>query len=171
MIQIGCDTKTATLHKLLKADTIFGMYIIGLSKTCHYYRNVWACVIERNGKWGHAKNDHRSHIKGKQLQQTNNVLITSKAGTWELLINYFKQHYGNERTAAGNLKWALLPIITQWVKWPGIKSTRNNYQIIQEVLYQQWFRWHGRGCIVCWTLWQIWHWLWWTDKTDVQWEW
>ena len=55
------------LHKLLKADVIFG-----LSKTCHYYWNVWGCVIERNGKWGHAKNDlsTRSHIRGKQLQQT-----------------------------------------------------------------------------------------------------
>jgi len=43
----------------------------------------------------------------------NNVLITSKAGTWELLINYFKQHYGNECIATGKLKWPLLPIITQ----------------------------------------------------------
>jgi len=66
----------------------------------------------------------------------NTVLIAFRAGTWELLIHYSKQHYRNERTAA-NLKWPLLPIITQWVKWPGIKSTRNNYQIIQEVLYQQ----------------------------------
>ena len=39
-----------------------------------------------------------------------------------------KQHYGNERTAADNLKWPLLPIITQWMKtaWdyinPGIIS-------------------------------------------------
>jgi len=43
-------------------------------------------------------------------------LITSKAGPGELLIKYFEQHYGNKRTAAGNLKRALLPIITQWVK-------------------------------------------------------
>ena len=49
----------------------------------------------------------------------NNVLITSKAETWELLINYFKQHYSNEHPAADNLKGPLLPIITQ----PGIKST------------------------------------------------
>ena len=47
---------------------------------------------------------------------TNNALITSEAGTWELLINYFKQHYRNEHTAADNLKQPLLPIITQWVK-------------------------------------------------------
>jgi len=46
----------------------------------------------------------------------NNVLNTSKAGTWELLINYFPQHYGNEHTAADNLKRPLLPIVTQWVK-------------------------------------------------------
>jgi len=46
----------------------------------------------------------------------NNVLITSKASKWELLINYFKQHYGNERTAADNLKRPLLPVVTQWVK-------------------------------------------------------
>jgi len=44
------------------------------------------------------------------------LLITSKAGTWELLINYFKKHYGNEHTAADNLKQLSLPIITQWVK-------------------------------------------------------
>jgi len=46
----------------------------------------------------------------------NNALITSKADTWELLINYFKQHYGNKCTAAGNLKQQSSPIITQWVK-------------------------------------------------------
>ena len=46
----------------------------------------------------------------------NNVLITSKAGTLELLINYFKQHYENERTAADNMKRPSLPIVTQWVK-------------------------------------------------------
>ena len=28
------------------------------------------------------------------------LLITSKAGTWELLINYFEKHYRNECTAA-----------------------------------------------------------------------
>jgi len=44
------------------------------------------------------------------------LLITSKAGTWELLINYSKQDYGNKRTAAGNPKWPSLPIITQCVK-------------------------------------------------------
>jgi len=42
------------------------------------------------------------------------LLITFKTGTWELLINYFKQNYGDEHTAAGNLKQ--LPIITQWEK-------------------------------------------------------
>ena len=50
---------------------IFGIFIIGLSKTCHYYQNVWLFVIEWNVKWGHAKNDLRIHIKGKQLQQTH----------------------------------------------------------------------------------------------------
>jgi len=44
------------------------------------------------------------------------VLITSKAGTWERLINYFKQHYRNEHTATGNLKQPSLPILIQWVK-------------------------------------------------------
>ena len=43
------------------------------------------------------------------------ALITSKAGTWELLINYFKQHYRNECTVADNLKRLSL-LITQWVK-------------------------------------------------------
>jgi len=53
------------------------------------------------------------------------VLITSKAGTWELLINYFKQHYGNKRTAAGKLKRPSLPIVTQWVKmaWDSINPS------------------------------------------------
>jgi len=52
----------------------------------------------------------------KETITANNVLITSKAGTWELRINYFKQHYGNERTAADNLKRPLLPIVAEWVK-------------------------------------------------------
>jgi len=43
-------------------------------------------------------------------------LITSKAGTWELLINYFEKHYRNERTAAGNLKQLSLPIVKQWME-------------------------------------------------------
>jgi len=38
----------------------------------------------------------------------NNVLIISKAGTWELLINYFKQHYGNERTGSRKLEAAVV---------------------------------------------------------------
>ena len=41
-------------------------------------------------------------------------------------------------------------------KRPGIKSTLHYYQIIQEVLYQQWFRWHRRWYIVGWKAWQIW---------------
>jgi len=61
----------------------------------------------------------------------------------------------------------------------GLNWPRHHYQIVQEVLYQQWFRWHRRWCIV----WQIQHWLlgrrrwrvWWngdtrTDTTDVQWR-
>jgi len=58
----------------------------------------------------------------KKTITANNVLITSKAGTWELLINYFKQHYGNECTAAGNQKQPLLRVVTQWVKtaWDSI---------------------------------------------------
>ena len=52
----------------------------------------------------------------RKMITANSVLITSKADTWELLINYFKQHYRNERTAADNLKQPLLPIIKQWVK-------------------------------------------------------
>jgi len=40
----------------------------------------------------------------KETITANTLLITSKAGTWELLINYFKHHYRNENTAAGNLK-------------------------------------------------------------------
>jgi len=49
------------------------------------------------------KIDHRIPHQRKMIT-ANTLLITSKAGTWKLLINYFKQHYGNERTAAGNLE-------------------------------------------------------------------
>jgi len=44
------------------------------------------------------ENDYSKHI--------------TKAGTWELLINYFKQHYRNEHKAVVNLKRPLLPIVT-----------------------------------------------------------
>jgi len=116
------------------------------------------CVIEQNSKWGYVKNNHRSYIKGKTIT-ANNVFITSKVGTWELLINYFKQHYGNERTAADYLKWPFyLSSHSSW-KWLGLNRPCFHYQIIQEVIYQQWFRWHGKWGIVCWTLWQIRHWL------------
>ena len=52
----------------------------------------------------------------------NHVLITSKPATWELPINYFKQHYRNKRTVAGNLKRPSLHISSHsgW-KQPGIK--------------------------------------------------
>ena len=39
------------------------------------------------------------------------------------------------------------------LNWP----PPHHYQIIQEVLYQQLFRWHGRWCIVWWT---------WHEKSD-----
>jgi len=38
----------------------------------------------------------------------------------------------------------------------GLNRPWHYYQIIQEVLYQQWFRWHGKWYIVGWTAWQIW---------------
>jgi len=38
----------------------------------------------------------------------------------------------------------------------GLNRPQHYYQIIQVVLYQQWFRWHGRWYIVGWTAWQIW---------------
>ena len=47
-------------------------------------------------------------------------------------------------------------------KQPLIKSTlpsMHHYQFVQEVLYQQWFRCHGRWCIVGWTVLPIRHWL------------
>jgi len=49
----------------------------------------------------------------------------------------------------------------------GLNQPCHHYQIVQEVLCQQWFRWYGRWCIVGWTVWQIWHWrrrqwhVWW----------
>jgi len=99
----------------------------------------------------------------------NNALITSKAGTWELLINYFKQHYGNERTAADNLKQ---PVVTYHhtvgENGLGLNQPWYYYQIVQEVLYQQWFRWHGRWYIVGWTTWQIW--LRWRRQRHVWWH-
>jgi len=51
----------------------------------------------------------------------NTLLITSKAGTWELLINYFKQDYKNTVGENGL----------------GLNRPRHYYQIVQEVLYQQ----------------------------------
>ena len=60
----------------------------------------------------------------------SNVLIrsTSKAGTWELLINYFKQYYGNECTAVGNLSGhGDLSSHSEW-KQTGIKSTMPSLQ-------------------------------------------
>jgi len=69
----------------------------------------------------------------------NNVLITSKAGTWEQLINYFKQHYENERTAADNLKQCCRYLYRHTVgeNILGLNQPRHYYQIVQEVLYQQ----------------------------------
>ena len=57
-----------------------------------------------------------------QRKTITTLSINSKLGTWELLINYFKQHYRTERIAAGNLKHPSLPIVTQWVKmaWDSI---------------------------------------------------
>jgi len=55
-------------------------------------------------------------VASKENDYSKHCVITSKADTWELLINYFEKHYGNEHTAADNLKQLLLPIVTQWVK-------------------------------------------------------
>jgi len=65
------------------------------------------------------------------------LLITSKAGTSELLINYFKQHYGNERTAADNE--VAIVIYRQAVDENGLGLNRPHhyYQIIQEEINQQ----------------------------------
>ena len=49
----------------------------------------------------------------------------------------------------------------------GVNQPRHHYQIIQEVLYQQWFRWHGRLFIVSW---QIQHWLWQRKRRRVWWH-
>jgi len=46
----------------------------------------------------------------------NTVFNTCKAGTWELLINYFTQHYGNEHTAADNpMMPSSLPVVTSLI--------------------------------------------------------
>ena len=63
------------------------------------------------------------------------MLITSKAGTWELLINYFKQHYRNECTAADNLKWLLLPSCHHTV---GEDSLRFYQPAIINKLFNKW---------------------------------
>jgi len=69
---------------------------------------------------------------------TNNTLITSKVGTWQLLINYLKQHYRNERTAAGKHEAAVVTYRhTMGENSLGLNRPRHYYQIIQEVLYQQ----------------------------------
>ena len=66
---------------------------------------------------------------------TNNVLITSKAGASELLIviNYFKQHYGNICTEAAVVTYCY----TVGKNGLGLNQPRHYYQIIQEVIYQQ----------------------------------
>ena len=50
----------------------------------------------------------------------NNVLVTSKASTWELLIDYFKQHYRNEHTPAGRQPEAAIIIYRQTVGENGL---------------------------------------------------
>ena len=52
----------------------------------------------------------------------------------------------------------------------GFYRPRHHYQIIQKVLYQQWFRWHRRWCIVGWTAWRSWHWLGQRRQWDVWWH-
>ena len=122
------------------------------------------CVIERNGKWGHTKNDHIEATSNNFSKQYINYSHSWHRGTINKLP-YSKQHYRNEHTPAGNLKWPSLPNVTQWVK-----TAWDYYQIIQEVLYQQWFRWHRKWCIVDWTVWQIQHWLWWRRRRYVWWH-
>ena len=68
--------------------------------------------------------------------------VTSKENKYsKQYVNYFQSwHMGTtnkllqtalwERTAADNLKWPLLPIVTQWVK-----TAWHYYQIVQEVLF------------------------------------
>jgi len=52
----------------------------------------------------------------------------------------------------------------------GLNRPWHYYQIMQEVFYQQWFRWHGRLYIVWLTAWQIWHWLQWRRRWHLWWH-
>jgi len=119
------------------------------------------CVIERNGKLGHSKNDYRSHITGKRLQQHHvNYFQSSYMGTTNKLLWKALQ----KRTHSCRELEAAIVTYCQTVgeNSEGLNQPSHHYQIIQEVLYdvyQQWFRWHRRSCIVSWTAQQIRHWL------------
>ena len=131
------------LHKLLEADVIFG-----LPKTCCYYQNVWTCVIEQNGKWGHAKNDHRSHIKRKQFQGKKIVIYFQSwhmGTTNKLLQTALKKWMHSSRQPEATVV-TYRHIVGE--NGLGLNRPHHHYQIIQKVLYQQWFRWHRRWCIV-----------------------
>ena len=67
----------------------------------------------------------------------NNVLITSKAGTWELLIYYFKKHYG-KRTHSRQPEAAIVTYRhTVDENSLGLNWPQHYYQIDQEVLSRQ----------------------------------
>jgi len=67
------------------------------------------------------------------------MLITSKAGTWELLINYLNNRYRNECTAAGRKGEVAAITYSHIVGENSLELNRlcHHYQIVQEFLYQQ----------------------------------
>ena len=125
------------------------MWILMIFKVFIYshYQNMWVCVIERNVKWGHAKNDH---IKGKRLQQTHSFNYFQSSHMAQL-INYFKKHYGNEHSNRHPEAAVITYCHTVGENGLGLNWPHHHYKIIQEVIYQQWFRWHRRWSIVDWT--------------------
>jgi len=112
----------------------------------------------------------------------NNVLITSKADTWELLNKLLQTAFQKWMHSSRQPEAAIVTYHhTVGKNGLGLNRPCHHYQIVQEVLYQQWFRWHGRWDVV-----------WaeqydkldtdsgeegddtyddtWTDTTDVQWR-
>jgi len=89
-------------------------------------------------EWGHAKNDHRSHIKGKHWWQTHSLNCSQ---SWHMgTTNKLLQKALWKWTHSSRQPEAAILINRQRVGENGLGFYRlcHYYQIIQEVLYQQW---------------------------------
>jgi len=82
---------------------------------------MWACVIERKGKWGHANNDHRSHTKENDYcKHCVNYFQSWHMGTTNILL----QTILRKRTHSSRQpEVAIVTYCHSGWKRPGIKST------------------------------------------------